>query len=378
MKIVVLGAGLVGSPMAVDLAKDKNFKVTLVDIDKSKLDSVDPVFRIDTKVSDLSDKKKIRKIIHGHDMVINAVPGFMGFETLRTIIEEKIDVVDIAFFPEDPFLLDELAKENGVKAVVDCGVAPGMSNMFAGYIEKELDELEDLIIYVGGLPVDRTYPFQYKAPFSPVDVIEEYTRPARVVEDGEIIVKEPLTESEHVEFSGVGTLEAFNSDGLRSLAYTIKGKNMKEKTLRYPGHLEKIVLLKEMGFFNEEKIDFNGSRISPLDISSRLLIPQWKFEEHDRDITVMRVLITGIKDGKRIKYTYDLFDKYDTETKTHSMARTTGYTATITVRLLAKGLYNRIGISPPEFIGREKGCIEFVLNRLREKGIDYREKIEYL
>jgi len=190
-------------------------------------------------------------------------------------------------------------------------------------------------------------------------------------------VKEPLTEPEYIEFDNVGTLEAFNSDGLRSLAYTIKGKNMKEKTLRYPGHLEKIVLLKEMGFFDTEKIDFNGNKISPMDMSSRLLIPQWKFEERDRDITVMRIICEGLKDGKKIRYTYDLFDTYDADTKTHSMARTTGYTATVTARLLADGLYNRVGISPPEFIGRENGCIEYVLNRLKERGIDYRERSEF-
>jgi len=378
MKITVLGGGLVGLPMAVDLALDKKFNVTIVDIDKNKFSSLDSRSGIETKVSDLSIKKNIREIIKDQDMVINAVPGFMGFETLKTIIEEKIDVVDIAFFPEDPFLLDDLAKENGVRAIVDCGVAPGMSNMFSGYIEKKLDELESLVIYVGGLPVDRTQPFQYKAPFSPIDVIEEYTRPARIVENGEIVTKEPLTEPEYIEFPGVGTLEAFNSDGLRSLAYTIKGKNMKEKTLRYPGHLEKIVSLKEMGFFESGELDFNGEKISPLDMTARVLIPQWKFEERDRDITVMRVIFEGVKDGKKIRYTYDLFDKFDNETMTHSMARTTGYTATVTARLLAEGLFERKGISPPEFIGREKGCIEYVLNRLKERGIDYLEKEEYI
>ena len=378
MNIIVLGGGLVGLPMAIDLAGDKNFNVTLVDINKEKFSSLKSGSGIETKVSDLSIKENIRKLISDQDMVINAVPGFMGFETLKTIIEEKKDVVDIAFFPEDPFLLDDLAKENGVRAIVDCGVAPGMSNMFSGYIEEKLDELESLVIYVGGLPVDRTHPFQYKAPFSPIDVIEEYTRPARLVENGEIVIKEPLTESEYIEFPGVGTLEAFNSDGLRSLAYTIKGKNMKEKTLRYPGHLDKIVSLKEMGFFESEELDFNGEKISPLEITARILIPQWKFEDSDRDITVMRVIFEGIKGGKKVRYTYDLFDKFDTETMTHSMARTTGYTATVTARLLAEGLFNRKGISPPEFIGREKGCIEYVLNKLKEKGIEYLEKEEYI
>ncbi len=378
MKIIVLGGGLVGLPMAIDLTIDKNFSVTLVDIDKDKFSSIDRGLGIKTKVSDLSVKNNIRDLIKDQDMVINAVPGFMGFETLKTIIEEKKDVVDIAFFPEDPFLLDELAKKNGVKAIVDCGVAPGMSNMLIGNVEGKLDQMDNVLIYVGGLPVERTYPFQYKAPFSPIDVIEEYTRPARIVENGKIVIKEPLTEPEYIEFPRVGTLEAFNSDGLRSLAYTINGKNMKEKTLRYPGHIDKIMALKEMGFLDPEKLDINGCKISPLEMSAEVLIPQWKFDDNDRDITVMRVIIEGESSGKKVRYTYDLFDKFDTATMTHSMARTTGYTATITARLLVDGLFNRVGISPPEFIGREKGCTEYVLNRLRERGIEYLETKEFI
>ncbi len=373
MNIIILGAGLVGTPMAIDLAKDKNFNVTVVDKDKSRLDSLNKGYSVKTIEADLSVEANIIDNIKDQDMVISAVPGFMGFQTLKTVIESKKDVVDIAFFPEDPFLLDELAKERGVRAIVDCGVAPGMSNMLAGYLESDMDDLNSLVIFVGGLPVARTLPFQYKAVFSPIDVIEEYTRPARLVENGRIVIKEPLTEPEYVEFAGVGTLEAFNSDGLRTLAYTLKGKTMKEKTLRYPGHLEKIVLLKEMGFFNEKKLDFNGNSISPLDMSSRLLIPQWKFGEDDRDITVMRVICEGEKNGERLRVTYELFDEFDTETMIHSMARTTGYTATVVARLLADGLYKNVGISPPEFIGREKGCLDYVLKGLNERGVKYVE-----
>jgi lysine 6-dehydrogenase len=375
MKITVLGAGLVGSPMAMDIAGDKKFNVTLVDIDKKKLDLVDPKYQIHKVVSDLSIQKNITSLISDQDMVINAVPGFMGFETLKSIIESGKDVVDIAFFPEDPFLLDDLAKKKGVRAVVDCGVAPGMSNMLAGYMQGKMDQLDSLVIYVGGLPVDRTYPFQYKAVFSPIDVIEEYIRPARLVENGEVIIREPLTEAEYIEFPGVGTLEAFNSDGLRTLAYTIRGKDMKEKTLRYPGHIERIVMLKEMGFLNPEKISFDGASISPLEMSAKLLIPQWKFGEDDRDITVMRVIFDGIENGKRVITTYDLFDRFDESTMVHSMARTTGYTATVTARLLSEGLYQRVGISPPEYVGAEQGCLDFVLKGLAERGIVYRKTV---
>ncbi len=373
MKITVLGGGLVGSPIVIDLAKDDKFNVTVIDKDKTRLDLLSNKYSVKTIEADLSVEANIRENIKDQDMVISAVPGFMGFETLKTIIEEKIDVVDIAFFPEDPFRLDELAKKNGVRAIVDCGVAPGMSNMFSGYIEGKLDELESLVIYVGGLPLERTLPFQYKAPFSPIDVIEEYTRPARLVEDGKIVIKEPLTESEYLEFPQVGTLEAFNSDGLRTLAYTIKGKNMKEKTLRYPGHVDKIVSLKEMGFFESKELDFNGNKVSPLDMTAKVLIPQWKFEDSDRDITVMRVIFEGFKGGEKIRYTYDLFDKFDTVTMTHSMARTTGYTATVVAGLLSDGLYTKVGISPPEFIGREKGCLNYVLKGLKNRGVEYVE-----
>jgi len=378
MKITVLGAGLVGTPMAVDLAKENKFEVTLVDIDPAKLDSLKSHRKINTLVSDLSEKRNIRSAVGDQDMVINAVPGFMGFETLKTIIEAKKDVVDIAFFPEDPFLLDALVKENGVRAVVDCGVAPGMSNMLAGYIQKKFDSIDTLAIYVGGLIEERKYPFEYKAVFSPVDVIEEYIRPARMIENGKLVVKEPLTEPEYINFPGVGTLEAFNSDGLRTLAYTIRGKEMKEKTLRFPGHIDKIQLLKDMGFFSTEKIDVSGCSISPLEMSTKVIIPQWKFDDDDRDITVMRVILEGTEEGKKKRYTYDMIDRFDTDSHIHSMARTTGYTATVTARLLAEGKYHRAGISPPEYVGEAEGCLEYVLRGLKERGIGYTETVEEL
>ena len=279
MKILILGAGLVGGPMAIDLAKDSEFNITLADINKDSLDKIVAKNKISTIQKDLSDSKSIKEVVNDFDIVLNAMPGFMGYNTLKAIIESSKDVVDIAFFPEDPFTLDELAKKNNVTAIVDCGVAPGMSNVLIGYIDHLLDKTETALIYVGGLPEVRKWPYEYKAVFSPIDVIEEYTRPARYVENGNLVTRPALSDAEFLDFPNIGTLEAFNSDGLRTLAETIDAPNMKEKTLRYPGHIEKMAVLRESGFFNKEEIDIKGIKISPLEFTSKLLFPKWQLKE---------------------------------------------------------------------------------------------------
>ncbi len=372
MKIVVLGSGLVGAPMALDLSKDKRFEVFAVDADGNALDKFKGENRITPIKSDLSDPAIVKALVAEYDLVVNAVPGHMGFLTLDAIIEAGKDVVDIAFFPEDPFLLDEKAREKGITAIVDCGVAPGMSNILIGHVDRLLDKTDTALIYVGGLPEIRRWPYEYKAVFSPYDVIEEYVRPARYVENGKLVTRPALTDAEYIEFPGIGTLEAFNTDGLRTLAVTIDAPNLKEKTLRYPGHIEKMAVLRETGFFDTQEIEVKGVHVRPLDVTARLLFPMWEMNEDDRDITVMQVIIEGEKNGQNVRYVYDMLDRFDTATKTRSMARTTGYTATVAVRMMAEGLFTRKGICPPEFVGQQPECVEFMLNGLEERGIYYR------
>ncbi|MBT8384178.1 MAG: saccharopine dehydrogenase NADP-binding domain-containing protein, partial [Bacteroidia bacterium] len=262
--IVVLGAGMVGSAMAIDLAK--NHSVTITDFDQKVLNKVkEKCQSLQTLLLDVTNKYGLQKTIDPFDLVICAVPGFLGYKTLKTIIQAKRNVIDISFFPENALDLDQLAKDNDVTAIVDCGVAPGMDNFILGYYNEKL-KLTDFECLVGGLPKVKKWPFNYKAPFSPIDVIEEYTRPARYVENGKLVIKQALSDSEFIEFEKVGTLESFNSDGLRSIIYTMPHiANMKEKTLRYPGHVEYIKVLQESGFFSKNKIEINGKLISPLE-----------------------------------------------------------------------------------------------------------------
>lgn len=322
--IIVLGAGMVGSAMAFDMAK--KHLVTIADLNNSTLQKAhQKCSELQTVQLDVTNKQELQKIIKPFDLVICAVPGFLGFKTLKSIIKAEKNVVDISFFPENSLELDALAKEKNVTAIVDCGVAPGMGNIILGYYNEKL-KLTDFECLVGGLPKFKKWPFCYKAPFSPVDVIEEYMRPARYVENGVIVTKQALSDCEYVEFDTVGSLESFNSDGLRSLIFTMPHiKNMKEKTLRYPGHVEYIKVLKNSGFFSEKPIKINQTEISPLDFTSKLLFNEWKLEENEEEITVMRITIKGIDSKENPKtIIYNLYDEYCIKTRVSSMSRTTG------------------------------------------------------
>ncbi|MFZ3273935.1 MAG: saccharopine dehydrogenase C-terminal domain-containing protein [Lutibacter sp.] len=369
--IIVLGAGMVGSTMAIDMAKKHS--VTLTDFNKNALDkAVKKCEKLTTIVLDVTDKAALQKTINPFDLVICAVPGFLGFETLKSIIEAGKNVVDISFFPENSLDLFELAKQKKVTAIVDCGVAPGMGNIILGYYNEKLN-ITNFECLVGGLPKIKKWPFNYKAPFSPVDVIEEYTRPARYVENGNVLVKEALSDVEFVDFEGVGTLESFNSDGLRSIIYTMAHiPNMKEKTLRYPGHIEYINVLKMSGFFNEEKININGVDISPLEFSSKILFNEWKLGDTEEEITVMRITLKGTNKIGEIKtIVYNLHDEFCPKTNTSSMARTTGYTATAAANLFLEGLFAEKGVFPPELVGKHEKCFHYFLNYLKDREVIY-------
>ncbi len=370
-KVIVLGGGMVGSAMAIDLAK--SHQVTLADISLPRLEAVkNKCQSLSILELDVTEKKKLQDALKPFDLVICAVPGCLGFATLRSIIESGKNVVDISFFPEHSLDLDQLAKNMGVTAIVDCGVAPGMDNLLLGYYNEKL-KLKHFECLVGGLPKLKKWPFCYKAPFSPVDVIEEYTRPARYVENGKLVVREPLTDCEYVEFDRVGTLESFNSDGLRSIIFTMPHiPDMKEKTLRYPGHIEYIRVLKESGFFSTEKMNIKGTDIAPLDFTCRILFNEWKLGESEEEITVMRVTLIGENpEGETEKVVCNLHDEYNVSTGTSSMARTTGYTATAAANMIIDGLFDEKGVFPPELIGKHENCFDYILNYLKDRGVDY-------
>jgi saccharopine dehydrogenase-like NADP-dependent oxidoreductase len=369
MTIAVLGAGMVGRAIALDLAND--YAVTSFDVNAENLSELkrrNP--SIQTTTANLNDYSNYNSWLAPFDLVVTAVPGFMGYKTLEAVINAGKNVVDISFFPEDVLQLDKLAKEKQVTVITDCGVAPGMSNFILGRYNAEM-KVKAFECYVGGLPLHPKPPFYYKAPFSPVDVIQEYIRPARLVENGQIVTKPALSEREMMDFGKAGQLEAFNTDGLRSLIYTMGHiPDMKEKTMRYPGHIDLIIALQQAGFFDEKKLEINNTAIAPLDFTSKLLVNEWKLGAAEEEFTVMKVIVKS--EEKTV--VYNLYDQYDAATQTSSMARTTGYTCTAAVNLITKGMFTEKGVYPPELVGDRKDCFDFVLEYLRERAVNWEKE----
>lgn len=368
--MAVLGAGMVGRAIALDLARD--FQVCSFDLQETSLQilrQTNPA--VETIRANLQDYEQYPNWLQPFDLVVSAVPGFMGYQTLASIIGCGKPVVDISFFPEDALELDALAKAKGVTVITDCGVAPGMSNLILGYHNAKM-KLDAFACYVGGLPLHPQPPFYYKAPFSPVDVIQEYIRPARLVENSQTVVKPALSDRELLDFGKAGQLEAFNTDGLRSLVHTMKHiPDMKEKTLRYPGHVDLILSLQQAGFFSETAIDINGTTVIPLEFSSRLLVKEWKLGPREEEFTVMKVILQG--EGKTISW--DLYDQYDPQTATSSMARSTGYTCTASVNLIVKGLFTEKGVYPPEWVGNREECFDFIMHYLADRNVIWQQTV---
>jgi saccharopine dehydrogenase-like NADP-dependent oxidoreductase len=369
MQVLVLGGGLVGSAIARNLSRDESLAITVADFSREVCKVLKEQYGLHSIQLDVSDEQALTKAVKQVDLVVGAVPGSLGYAMLETVIRAEKDIVDISFFPEDPLTLHQLALDHGVTAVVDAGLAPGLSNLVLGRYQREYDPLDHFACYVGGLPKLRKWPFEYQSVFSPADVIEEYIRPVRMKIGGQLVTREALSDRELIDLPRIGTLEASNTDGLRTLLSTVQVPNMLEKTLRYPGHSERMRLLRDTGFFSPDPLDIKGHPIAPLDVTSRLLFQAWQPEEDGHDLAVMRVILSGLLDGRHISTTIDLFDEYDPVTDTTAMARTTGYTCAAVVRLVMSGGYHDPGIRPLEYMGEDKEVYRQLLKDLAEWGI---------
>ena len=369
VRFIVLGAGRVGAVIAADLAGEAGAEVTVADAGGGALAAArarEP--RLRALRADLRRPEAVRELVAPFDVVVGALPSALGFAALRAVVEAGKACADISFTVEDPLALDGLARERGARVVVDFGVAPGMSHLLAAEGVRRLGDARSVRILVGGIPRDPEVPWRFKAAFAPGDVVEEYTRPARVREGGEDVTKPALSDRERAAFEGVGELEAATTDGLRTLLRTLAVPDMVEKTLRWPGHYDRMEELRASGFFASEPVEVSGARVAPLELTRALLARAWTYAEGEQDLTVMRVEVASA--ARRLAW--ELVDLYDAATRTTSMARTTAFPCAIVARLLADGTVGEPGIHPPERLADIPGAVERVLAEHARRGVRYR------
>ena len=373
-KITVLGCGLVGAAIARDLSREAGFELTVADASAEALGRLEKNSSVRRVEADLTDHRTIAPLVEAADAVVGALPGRLGFAMLESVVRLGRPIADISFSPENPLALEDLARDKGSTAVVDCGVSPGISNFAVGRAAAQLSRVEEVTIRVGGLPVRRDRPFEYAVVFSAADVIEEYTRPARVVEDGRVVVRPALSEVETIEVPGVGKVEAFLTDGLRTLLATVPARSMKEKTLRYPGHAAAMRELRDAGFFRTEPIDVAGAAtVSPRAVSEKLLGAAWKLGEDEEEVTYLSVEVGGADaSGSARRYSFELLDR--TEKGVTSMARTTGFPCAAVAAMLARGEYRDSGIRPLEMLARDPAVSASFLEALQARGLRWTER----
>jgi saccharopine dehydrogenase-like NADP-dependent oxidoreductase len=378
MKVLILGCGNIGSVAAEDLAKSLS-SIQVVVADKNEARAKDVAERIGgSNVSwiqlDVTNRSNLANALKDFDLVMGFLPGKLGYRLAGACIDAGKDLVDVSYMSENPLALTDNAIKASVTIIPDCGLAPGISNILVGHAAAELDKVQSVHIMVGGLPEKPVPPLDYVITWSPENLIDEYIRKARIVKEGKIIEVEALSGLEEIEFPEFGKLEAFYTDGLRTLPQTITDAyDMWEKTLRYPGHAEKIKLLKTLGFFEEEQIDVEGVSVSPRKLTVKLLEQKLRKPEI-KDIVALKIEVAGVKNGMQTRYVYHFLDYYDEKRGITAMARTTAYSASIIAQLMLKKALKEKGVVPTEKIGKNNVLFQLFLDELEKRGIRIAEE----
>ncbi len=369
MRISVIGAGMMGSAIAWDLARSLDVdELSVADISDSRLSILRQKIgeRASFSKFDVTNPAKLEHFLKDSDAAVSALPHGAVHPVDVAAVECGAKMVNIAF-EDGQMQLDKKARKNGAVLVPGCGLAPGLSSILVAEGTRGLESAEGHI-YVGGLPQNPEPPLWYKLVFSIKGLIREYVG-ARVLRDGELLDVRPFEEVQRVRFpKPVGTLEAFFTDGLGSSIYSLtRLKQLDERTLRYPGHAERIKFLIDAGFLSDEKVKAGDGYVSPVEVSASVL-QRLLTRGDSKDVTIMRVATAGNHRGTRIRTTFDLVDRFDRKNGISSMGRTTGFTAAIVTRMLGRGDISGTGVLPPETTLGESD-VAGLLSELSSKGV---------
>jgi lysine 6-dehydrogenase len=382
LKIIVLGCGNIGSVVGKDLAESlPSTEIVMADINKDQAEKT--VTKINrNNVSwiqiDASSYRKLTSTLKKFDLAVSALPGSMGFQSCKASIAAGVDMVDFSYMPEDAMTLNKQALKANVCVIPDCGMSPGLSNILVGHALSNLNRIKSIHIFTGGLPEKPVPPLGYVMTWSIHDLIEVYSRRVNLVKESKITQVEAMSGLKEITIPKVGRLEAFYTDGLRTLLHTVAdAEEMWEKTLRYPGHIEKIKLLKEFGFFDEKPITIGNTTVTPRELTARLLEKKLKMPEI-RDVAIVFIETFGAKDGREIKYIYRMLDHYDEKHRVTAMARTTAYTASVITKLIASKTIKEKGIIPPEKLGMNNTLYKKFWNEMKKRGIKVEETMKTL
>ncbi len=378
MRMLVLGAGLQGSACAYDLLQnDEVTEVRLADLNTGHIAPFLAPYsgkRLIPTPMDVRDRDAVRALMRESDAVMSAIPYYFNLDLARHAAETGVHFCDLGGNTDIVFeqkKLDDLARDNGVTIVPDCGLAPGMVNILAQLGIERLEKVDEVKIFVGGLPQNPEPPLNYQIVYSIEGVLDYYTTLSWVVRDGKRVQVKALSEREPVMFDApVGELEAFHTaGGLSTMAFRYEGTipTMEYKTLRYPGHAQIMEAIRDLGLLELDPIDVKGVRVAPRDVAIASMAPRLT-KPAGKDLVALRVTVKGTKAGRPASVGFELVDRYDEERGISAMMRTTGYSLSITGQMQARGEIQPPGVHTPD------ECIpgERYISELRSRGVDIR------
>jgi len=379
---LVLGAGKMGVVLAKDLIESNlRNRVTLVDKNPEQLRYGKEFIqskRLVTLERDVEDKKQREVTFKGQDVAICALLHKHSLLVLGTAIEKGVHFVDLV--GENPLARlehDDQAKKKGITVISGVGLSPGITNICVRRALRLLDETEKALIYVGGNPVRPKPPLSYRIVYATDSLLNFYERKVPILKEGKEVEVEPLSGIEPIAFPpDFPEMECFYTDGLNSLFYTMRGKVKRElaqKTVRHKGHAEGIKTLKECGFFSAKPIKVGNQEVVPRKVLEKLLDSRMKLGE-EKDVTLMRIIVSGEKKGKPETHLFEMIDYYDSEKKYTSMAKTTSFSASIASQMIASGQIQKRGSLFPENIFDNELFLPFV-QELKKRAVKITYKI---
>jgi len=373
---LVLGAGKMGVVLAKDLLEsDAKNRVTLVDIDEKQLDDastfINSIKLIPVR-ADIEDEKQCGEIFKGHDVALSALLHRHSLMAMEAAVKAGLHFVDLAgeFTPARQ-KFDTQAKKKGLTFLSGVGVSPGITNVCVGRGVHLLDKTEKALIYVGGTPVYPKPPLNYRILYAVNSLLGLYERKVPILRDGKAKKVLPLSGLESISFEPpFSEMECFYTDGLNSLIHTMKGKIKKElweKTIRHKGHRQEIKTLQACGLFSTKPVRVYGQRIIPREVLEVLLDSRIKLGK-DRDVTLLRVIVSGKKSEKDRTHVFEMVDHYDTRKGYTSMAKTTSFPASIAAQMIESGEIRRRGSLFPENVFHYRLYKPF-MERLEQRGV---------
>ncbi|WP_342463017.1 saccharopine dehydrogenase C-terminal domain-containing protein [Ureibacillus sp. FSL K6-8385] len=379
MKVVVLGAGLMGKEVARDLDNsDKVEKVFLADLDlaiATEFIQEANLQKTEAVQCDAENEEQLREVIAKGDVCVNALFYKYNEQVAKAAIDVGVHAVDlgghIGNITENVLKLHEQAKEKNVTIIPDLGLAPGMINILVGYGASKLDKVDSIQLYVGGIPVKPEPPLNYTRVFSLEGVFDHYTQPSKIIRDGQLVEVDSLSGLEPIYFEQFGTLEAFYTSGGTSTLYKTfpNVKTLEYKTVRYKGHAEQFRLLRELGFFDQDNVvEVGGVKVKVRDVV-REALKKKLYLGKKQDAVVLRAIIVGEKSGEQVTYEYETIIKREEDSDVTAMAKATAGTVASVAIMIGDGTISKRGVYPPETIVPGKEYIE----KMNKRGVVIKE-----